>query len=90
MVNKDGYDEEKTSILIFGDNFGCGSLREDNPWSINHVGIRYILSTSFRDIFYFNCFNNGMLPIILPLYQVEELLEDVYISGMELTVNLPN
>merc|ERR1712232_607008 len=61
ILNKPEY--KGTSILIAGDNFGCGSSREHAPWSINDMGIRCIISTSFADIFYNNCFNNGMLPL---------------------------
>ena len=69
VLNKPAYREAE--ILVTGDNFGCGSSREHAPWSINDMGIRSIISTSFADIFYNNCFNNGMLPIKLPRDQVE-------------------
>ena len=71
VLNQPGYAGGATKILIAGDNFGCGSSREHAPWSINDMGIRSIVSTSFADIFYNNCFNNGMLPIKLPRDQVE-------------------
>lgn len=79
-----------TKILIVGDNFGCGSSREHAPWSINDMGIRCMIGTSFADIFYNNCFNNGMLPISLPRPQVEALLEDANKPGTEITVDLIN
>lgn len=87
VLNQEGY-AEKTNILIAGDNFGCGSSREHAPWSINDLGIRCIISTSFADIFYNNCFNNGMLPVTLPRDQVEVLLTDAAVPGTKLTVNL--
>ena len=87
ILNKEGYKNE-ASILIAGDNFGCGSSREHAPWSINDMGIKCIISTSFADIFYNNCFNNGMLPLTLPRDQVEVLLKDAEDSGNSLTVDL--
>jgi 3-isopropylmalate dehydratase len=89
VLNKEGY-KGVTKILIAGDNFGCGSSREHAPWSINDMGIRCIISTSFADIFYNNCFNNGMLPITLPRSQVEVLLSDTSKPGVELTIDLQN
>lgn len=88
VLNQPGY--EKTSILIAGDNFGCGSSREHAPWSINDMGIRCIISTSFADIFYNNCINNGMLPVTLDRASVEKLLEDAKVAGTEITVDLVN
>jgi 3-isopropylmalate dehydratase len=89
ILNMDGY-KGVTNILIAGDNFGCGSSREHAPWSINDMGIRCIISTSFADIFYNNCFNNGMLPLTLPRDQIEVLLADTATPGTELTVDLIN
>ena len=89
VLNKDGY-KDVSKILIAGDNFGCGSSREHAPWSINDMGIRCIISTSFADIFYNNCFNNGMLPVTLPRDQVEALLEDAATPNTEITVDLVN
>ena len=89
VLNKDGY-KGKTQILIAGDNFGCGSSREHAPWSINDMGIRCIISTSFADIFYNNCFNNGMLPLTLPRDQIEVLLQDAATPNTEITVDLIN
>ena len=86
VLNQDGY--KGASILVVGDNFGCGSSREHAPWSINDMGIRCMIGTSFADIFYNNCFNNGMLPVTLPRDQVEALLDDVSKPGVELTVDL--
>lgn len=85
ILNKVGYRD--TKILVAGDNFGCGSSREHAPWAIGDFGIKCIISTSFADIFYNNCFKNGMLPIILPRDQIEELMKDAD-AGYSLDVNL--
>jgi len=66
----------KAKILVAGDNFGCGSSREHAPWALLDAGIRCVISTSFADIFYNNCFKNGILPITLPKEQVDLLMED--------------
>ena len=65
------------TILLTKDNFGCGSSREHAPWALHDYGFRSILAISFADIFYNNCFNNGMLPIILPRATIEDLFEEV-------------
>jgi 3-isopropylmalate dehydratase len=88
VLNQPGYNNGATKILIAGDNFGCGSSREHAPWSINDMGIRCIISTSFADIFYNNCFNNGMLPVVVSRTDVEKLLKDSATPGTEITVNL--
>lgn len=87
VLNQEGY-KDVTTTVIAGDNFGCGSSREHAPWSINDMGIRCIVSTSFADIFYNNCFNNGMLPLTLPRDQVEILLADTATPGTEITIDL--
>lgn len=74
VLNKPAYRE--ASILVAGDNFGCGSSREHAPWAIADFGIRCVVSTSFADIFYNNCFKNGILPIVLPEDQRDELMKD--------------
>jgi len=74
ILNKSAYKD--TSIIVAGDNFGCGSSREHAPWALLDYGIRCVISTSFADIFYNNCFKNGILPIRLPREDVEKLLED--------------
>ncbi|MFN7001880.1 MAG: 3-isopropylmalate dehydratase small subunit [Roseinatronobacter sp.] len=74
VLNQPAY--RKAQILIAGDNFGCGSSREHAPWALADFGIRAVVSTSFADIFYNNCFKNGMLPIVLPQEQVDILMED--------------
>lgn len=63
-------------ILIAGDNFGCGSSREHAPWALLDFGIRCVISTSFADIFFNNCFKNGILPVVLPQDAVDALMED--------------
>ncbi len=63
-------------ILVAGDNFGCGSSREHAPWALLDFGIRCVISTSFADIFYNNCFKNGILPIVMPPAVVDTLMED--------------
>ena len=74
VLNKEPYN--KSSILLAGKNFGCGSSREHAPWALLDFGIKCIISTSFADIFYNNCFKNGMLPIVLDQKQLEELIEN--------------
>jgi 3-isopropylmalate/(R)-2-methylmalate dehydratase small subunit len=74
VLNKPAY--RKAQILVAGDNFGCGSSREHAPWALLDYGIRCVISTSFADIFYNNCFQNGILPIKLPKADVDRLLDD--------------
>ncbi|OWU86167.1 3-isopropylmalate dehydratase [Oceanicola sp. 22II-s10i] len=74
VLNKPAYREAQ--ILVAGDNFGCGSSREHAPWALADFGIKVVISTSFADIFFNNCFKNGMLPIVLPPEQVEVLMKD--------------
>ncbi|MEM7596555.1 MAG: 3-isopropylmalate dehydratase small subunit [Pseudomonadota bacterium] len=74
VLNRPAYRGAK--ILIAGDNFGCGSSREHAPWAIKDFGIRVVVSTSFADIFFNNCFKNGILPITLPQEQVDILMQD--------------
>jgi 3-isopropylmalate/(R)-2-methylmalate dehydratase small subunit len=74
VLNKPQYRE--TEILVAGDNFGCGSSREHAPWALKDFGIKSIFSTSFADIFFNNCFKNGILPIVLPQEQVDALMKD--------------
>ena len=78
------------SILLSKDNFGCGSSREHAPWALHDYGFRSIIAPSYADIFYNNCFNNGMLPIVLASEIVEGLFGEVRAQeGYKLTVNLP-
>ena len=74
VLNKPAYREAE--ILIAGDNFGCGSSREHAPWAIKDFGIRCVIAPSFADIFYNNCFKNGILPIALPQEQVDVLMAE--------------
>ena len=67
---------KNTQILVVGENFGCGSSREHAPWALLDAGIRCIIAPSFADIFYNNCFKNGILPIVLPKAQVDLLMDD--------------
>ena len=73
VLNNKPYD--RSSILITGKNFGCGSSREHAPWALLDFGIKCIIGSSFADIFYNNCFKNGMLPIILNKEKIEELIQ---------------
>lgn len=74
VLNKDAY--RKASIIVAGDNFGCGSSREHAPWALKDFGIRCVISTSFADIFYNNCFKNGILPVVVTEEQLKALLDD--------------
>jgi 3-isopropylmalate/(R)-2-methylmalate dehydratase small subunit len=74
VLNKEPY--RKAEILITGENFGCGSSREHAPWAILDFGIRCVIASSYADIFYNNCFKNGILPVILPQEQVDELMKE--------------
>ena len=71
VLNKDPY--KNSEILIVGKNFGCGSSREHAPWALLDFGIKCLIGTSFADIFYNNCFKNGMLPIILDEKKIQQL-----------------
>ena len=85
VLNKPAY--RKAQILVTGDNFGCGSSREHAPWALLDFGIRCVIAPSFADIFYNNCFKNGILPAVLPQGQVDEIMEDAK-AGREVTINL--
>ena len=74
VLNKPQYRD--ASIIVAGDNFGCGSSREHAPWALADFGIKVIVSTSFADIFFNNCFKNGILPIVLPQDQVDVIMKD--------------
>ena len=89
VLNQDKY--KNTNILVAGDNFGCGSSREHAPWALLDFGIKVIISTSFADIFFNNCFKNGILPIILPKKERDLLMDDAHKgSNSVLTINLEN
>jgi len=85
VLNKPQY--RNAQILVAGDNFGCGSSREHAPWAIADFGIKVIISTSFADIFYNNCFKNGILPIKLSQADVDKLMDDAE-RGANATVSV--
>jgi 3-isopropylmalate/(R)-2-methylmalate dehydratase small subunit len=87
VLNQEPWREAK--ILVAGDNFGCGSSREHAPWALLDFGIRCVIAPSFADIFYNNCFKNGLLPIALPQAAVDKLMEDARKGeGAVLTIDL--
>ncbi|MBB4104132.1 3-isopropylmalate dehydratase small subunit [Allorhizobium borbori] len=89
ILNKPAYEGAK--ILVAGDNFGCGSSREHAPWALLDFGIRCVISTSFADIFYNNCFKNGILPIIVSPEDLDKLMDDASRgSNAIVTVDLEN
>ena len=89
VLNQPAY--RQASILIAGDNFGCGSSREHAPWALMDFGFRCIIAPSFADIFYNNCFKNGILPIRLPQEDVEKLMDDANRgANATITVDLEN
>ena len=89
VLNKLAY--RNSQILVAGDNFGCGSSREHAPWAILDFGIKVVISTSFADIFYNNCFKNGILPINVTPEQLELLFDDADRgSNATLTIDLEN
>ncbi len=74
VLNQPAY--RKAEIIVAGDNFGCGSSREHAPWALLDFGIRCVISTSFADIFFNNCFKNGILPVVLPQEAIDVLMDD--------------
>jgi 3-isopropylmalate/(R)-2-methylmalate dehydratase small subunit len=89
VLNKPQYRQAK--ILVTGDNFGCGSSREHAPWALLDFGIRCVISTSFGDIFYNNCFKNGILPIRVSQEDLDKLFDDAERgANATLTIDLPN
>ncbi len=87
VLNSPAY--KNAEILVASDNFGCGSSREHAPWALLDFGIKCVISTSFADIFYNNCFKNGILPIIVSQQQLDALMEDAQRgSNATLTVDL--
>ena len=74
VLNQPAY--RKAETIVAGDNFGCGSSREHAPWALLDFGIRCVISTSFADIFFNNCFKNGILPVVLPQEAVDVLMDD--------------
>ncbi len=88
VLNKPAY--RKAEVLVAGDNFGCGSSREHAPWALLDFGIRCVISTSFADIFYNNCFKNGILPIVVSPEDHKKLMDDAERgSNATLTIDLP-
>ena len=89
VLNKPAY--RKAQILVAGDNFGCGSSREHAPWALLDFGIRCVISTSFADIFYNNCFKNGILPIKVSPEDLEKLFDDADRgANATITIDLEN
>ncbi|MCJ8310011.1 MAG: 3-isopropylmalate dehydratase small subunit [Rhizobiaceae bacterium] len=89
VLNKPAYRE--ATILVAGDNFGCGSSREHAPWALLDRGIRCVISTSFADIFYNNCFKNGILPVKVTPEELDKLMDDANRgSNAVLTIDLEN
>ena len=87
VLNQDAYREAE--IIVAGENFGCGSSREHAPWAIKDFGITCVIAPSFADIFYGNCFKNGILPIALPQEQIDVLLKDAEMgSNARMTIDL--
>ena len=86
VLNRASY--RKAQILVAGANFGCGSSREHAPWALADFGIRCVIAPSFADIFFNNCFKNGVLPLVLPQAQVEKLMELMKKPDRLLTVDL--
>ena len=74
VLNKAAYRD--SNIIVAGDNFGCGASREHAPWALLDFGIKCVISTSFADIFYNNCFKNGILPIVVNKQQLDQLMDD--------------
>jgi 3-isopropylmalate/(R)-2-methylmalate dehydratase small subunit len=89
VLNKPAYRDAQ--ILVAGANFGCGSSREHAPWALLDFGIRCVIAPSFADIFFNNCFKNGILPIVLPQEEVDKLMDDAERgANAVLTVDLEN
>ena len=89
VLNKEAY--KGANILVAGDNFGCGSSREHAPWALLDFGIRCVISTSFADIFYNNCFKNGILPVVVTEEQLRLLMNDAEKgSNSRMVVDLEN
>ena len=88
VLHKEPYTQAE--ILVAYDNFGCGSSREHAPWALLDFGIRCVIAPSFADIFYNNCFKNGILPITLPRDQVEALMQHAGSDANRITIDLPS
>ena len=89
VLNQKAY--RNAEVLVAGDNFGCGSSREHAPWALLDFGIRCVISTSFADIFYNNCFKNGILPIVVSPENLKKLLDDAERgANATITIDLPS
>jgi len=89
VLNQKPY--RNAEIIVAGDNFGCGSSREHAPWALQDFGIRAVIAPSFADIFFGNCYKNGMLPIVLKQEEIDVLMADAASDNARvLTVDLPN
>jgi 3-isopropylmalate/(R)-2-methylmalate dehydratase small subunit len=86
VLNQPAY--KKAGVLVAGDNFGCGSSREHAPWALMDFGIRCVISTSFADIFYNNCFQNGLLPVVLKAAEVQQLMDEARGGNHVVSVDL--
>ena len=86
VLNRPEYKD--AGVLVAGDNFGCGSSREHAPWALMDFGIKCVISTSFADIFYNNCFQNGLLPVVLKADEVRALMEEAKGGNHLVTVDL--
>jgi 3-isopropylmalate dehydratase small subunit len=86
VLNRPEY--KGVGVLVTGDNFGCGSSREHAPWALMDFGVRCVISTSFADIFYNNCFQNGLLPVVLSPGEVQALMEEAKGGNHMVTVDL--
>ena len=86
VLNRPEY--KGAGVLVAGDNFGCGSSREHAPWALMDFGISCVISTSFADIFYNNCFQNGLLPVVLKPEEVQDLMDEAKGGNHMVTVDL--
>jgi len=86
VLNKPEY--KGAGVLVTGDNFGCGSSREHAPWALMDFGVKAVISTSFADIFYNNCFQNGLLPVVLKAHEVQQLMEEARGGNHVVSVDL--
>lgn len=86
VLNRPEY--KGAGVLVTGDNFGCGSSREHAPWALMDFGVRCVISTSFADIFYSNCFQNGLLPVVLTADQVQQLMDEARGGNHVVSVDL--
>ena len=87
VLNNPAY--SNAAVLVAGRNFGCGSSREHAPWALRDYGIKCVIAPSFADIFFSNCFQNGLLPLVLPEEQVRQILDHTTAKpGVKLTVDL--